>query len=226
VRVLDRLNNSGDKMASEKKEQNKSAEFLLAEFNALQQRVITREEIKANRVNFLLILTSAVVAGVASMYDANTKNDILLVIIPIASIVLIILGIATFHYTIEDSIYVVYYFRRAGRVRRYFLDKSPDIKDYLPFEANDNSPKYRPGVFFNNSENLVVLLNCLNFTVLIVSALYTIVQIELLIIYGVISFLLLLVLQYLYIRIQLSKAERKYSTSLKFPNANIGENEK
>lgn len=56
------------------KQNEQSAEFMIAEFNAIHDRVIGLEQVKANRINFFIILTSAIIAGGASLFDVLSKS--------------------------------------------------------------------------------------------------------------------------------------------------------
>ena len=130
-------------MPTKKKDENKSAEFLLAEFDALHKRVITLEQVKANRINFFMILTSAVVAGGVSLFDKLNAFPYASLLVAGVAFLLTVIGLITLDYSLNDSVTIVFFLRAAGRVRRYFVDKDKDLTPYIAFEPNDDRPRVR-----------------------------------------------------------------------------------
>jgi len=157
-------------------ERQVSAEFLVAEFSALQDQVIRLEEAKSNRVNFFLIVVAAVTAGVSgSIANPNLQHSLGLVFICIASMVLLLLGVATLNELVRYSESIVSLYRRAGRIRRWFVDFDPEIAPYLAFEATDEHPKVdlETGYLtFRGGDAVVLMLNSVTFCVLVIATLY------------------------------------------------------
>jgi hypothetical protein len=118
-------------------ERDFSKDFLIAEFNAIQERAIGFEEIKSGRINFFLIIVAATVAGLASL--ANDLTYFPLVVFA-GAVFLFLLGVSTLRSVMGYSIAIVILFRRAGRIRRWFVSMDKSIEKYVPFEANDDRP--------------------------------------------------------------------------------------
>jgi hypothetical protein len=116
------------------------AEFLLAEFNAIQQRAIQIEQSKSSSINFYLVIVAATIAGVPGILSLVPKEAARVVLIAMFAFILIV-GLLTLDHSVNQAVNIIRLYRRAGKVRRYFLDQENDIKAYLPFEANDALPR-------------------------------------------------------------------------------------
>jgi hypothetical protein len=116
------------------------AEFLLAEFNAIQQRAIQIEQSKSSSVNFYLVIVAATIAGVPGIFSLVPKEAAWIVLIAMFTFIFVI-GLLTLDHSVNRAVTIIYLYRRAGKIRRYFLDQASDIKNYLPFEANDALPR-------------------------------------------------------------------------------------
>lgn len=55
--------------------QNSSAQFLIAEFSAVQNRIASFEQIKSSRVNFFLLIVGATAAGLAAIMQVQAVMD-------------------------------------------------------------------------------------------------------------------------------------------------------
>jgi hypothetical protein len=157
---------------SETNQSNLSVEFLLAEFAAQQSQIIKLEEAKSNRVNFFLVLVAAVAASTSVIIDK-------LIIPANATLALIALGIlvfglATLNELVNYSEAIVSLYRRAGRIRRWFVENNSEITPYLAFDATDERPKYDLSsayLTFRGGDSVILLTNSLAFSVLTVSVL-------------------------------------------------------
>ncbi|MBD2106769.1 hypothetical protein [Nodosilinea sp. FACHB-13] len=116
------------------------AEFLLAEFNAIQQRAVQIEQSKASSVNFYLVIVAATIASIPGVLSLMPKEAARYIVIGTFSFILIV-GLLTLDHSVNQAINIIRLYRRAGKVRRYFLDQAENIKLYLPFEANDSLPR-------------------------------------------------------------------------------------
>jgi len=119
---------------------NFGPEFLLAEFNAIQQRAIQIEQSKSSSINFYLVIVAATIAGVPGMLSFVPPEAVRIVLIAMFLFILIV-GLLTLNHSINQAANIIRLYRCAGRIRRYFLDQSSGIKSYLPFEANDTFPR-------------------------------------------------------------------------------------
>ena len=118
---------------------NTSNDFLIAEFNALQDRAIGFEEIKSGRINFFMIIFAATVAGLSSLSGLTVFPFIVFV----CAVIIFLLGVSTLRSVMSYSVAIVILFRKAGRIRRWFVDSDKRIEKYIPFEANDDRPLIR-----------------------------------------------------------------------------------
>jgi len=119
-----------------------TAQYLLAEFEMLHQRANLQEQIIANKVNFYLLLVSALAGGSILAIDIDSLENHILLLAFILVLILFIVGITTFLQILDYVISSTFFYRRAGRIRKWFLDFNPQIKDYSPFRATDNRPHY------------------------------------------------------------------------------------
>jgi hypothetical protein len=122
---------------------NLAAEFLIAEFNALQQRAAQIEQSKSNSVNFYLVIVAATLAGMPGLANLVPKQATSIVLSS-AFLFIFIVGFLTLDHSINQVVNAIRLYRRAGRIRRYFLDQSYEIQAYLPFEPNDAKPLIAP----------------------------------------------------------------------------------
>jgi hypothetical protein len=119
-------------------DRNFSKDFLIAEFNAIQDRAIGLEEIKSGRINFFLIIVAATVAGLSSLPE-NLKTNYSSIVL-VGAMIVFLLGVSTLKSVMGYSVAIVILFRKAGRIRRWFVNNDKSIEKYIPFEANDDRP--------------------------------------------------------------------------------------
>ncbi len=127
--------------------------FLIAEYQAVLERSLKFEEVKANRINFYLILLGAVLAGFAAVVDTPF---IQLNIFPFSiavALFLLILGWQTLMHSVQYSMVITSLYRVSGRARRWFFDKDNSIVPYLAFEPADNKPGLKIGSLKTNKTN-------------------------------------------------------------------------
>jgi hypothetical protein len=207
----------GERMPTKKKDENKSAEFLLAEFDALHKRVITLEQVKANRINFFMILTSAVVAGGASLSDKLSAYPYTSLLVAGVTFLLAVIGLVTLDYSLNDSVTMVFFLRAAGRVRRYFVDKDKDLTPYIAFEPNDDRPRVRAeGFSFRGSERILLIINCVSASICIAAILAQLFPWFIYLSAGVALMPLIWLFQQIYIKKKLKNAQRNTDAVVRF----------
>ena len=151
-----------------------SAEFLLAEFNALQERAISLEEIKSGRLNFFLLVAGAIIAGLSSLYGNSTFSSMYLIGVLISSVVLFLIGMLTLKNIVDYSIAIVSLYRRAGRIRRWFVDQDSGLNKYVAFEPTDDRPKIKISsnlLAWRGGEPILMVINMVSASALVGSAL-------------------------------------------------------
>lgn len=137
-----------------------SSEFLIAEFNALHERAMHLEEMTSSRVNFLLIVYAATLAILPSIFE-NFPGVALLATLLIALIVMVI-GIMSLNQVVFYSTSVVVFYRRAGRIRRWFVEQSPEITSYVAFLPRDDRPLLElkgSGLVLRGADGVLLALN-------------------------------------------------------------------
>ncbi len=145
-----------------------SAQFLIAEYNALQARAINLEEIKSGRLNFFLLIAGAIVAALSafrgdSIFGYGYRSGVFL-----SAMILLLLGILTLKNSIDYSIAIVLLHRRAGRMRRWFVDHDESIKKYVAFEAADDRPRLKMPtslLAWRGAEPVLLIINVISVSV-------------------------------------------------------------
>lgn len=194
-----------------------SADFLLAEFNALQNRAIALANSQSNRVNFLLIIVAAALAGVSQLANSLALQSYFSAIILATALGILLLGLFTLRQNVDDAGASVILFRRAGRVRLWFVERNPQIAKYVAFEYSDDKPAMDvPFLSFRGGEAVILLINALAFCVAVGTALPLGNLIAVLIV-SLVSFVIAWVSQSYYVHKVLQKGERRSASGVKFP---------
>lgn len=137
-----------------------AAQFMIAEFNALQERAKNYDQMNANRVNFYLLAVAAVVGGLTALGDSPSFPFDYLWLAAGSFIVLLFFGLSTLQHVIDFSGAAVVMYRRAGRIRRWFSDYDRSIQDYLAFEPSDARPLFTtPYVVMRGGEAPLLVIN-------------------------------------------------------------------
>ncbi len=145
---------------SDRESTTSSKEFLLAEFNALQQRATQLEQIKSSAINFFLLIVAATVTGTPTLATLITNNLFKNILLTIAPLLIFIFGLLTLNNSIDLSVAAVAHLRRAGRIRRWFVEQNSMIERYVAWEPVDDRPRiYVPRLSFRGSEVAVSFIN-------------------------------------------------------------------
>jgi hypothetical protein len=138
------------------------SQFLIAEYNALQSRAQSFEQIKSSRLNFFLIVVAAVWAGLASLARIVSLEPYLSSIVIAADVFLLLLGLLTLFDLTGYSAAIIAFYRRAGRVRRWFVDLDADMANYVAFHPADDRPKFTTSMVFiswRGADAVVLMIN-------------------------------------------------------------------
>lgn len=120
--------------------QTASESFLLAEFQAVLDRSLKFEEVKANRINFYLLLFAATTAGFAGVLNVSFVQENIYPIGLGLALFLGVLGWQSLMHSVQYSMAIISLYRVSGRTRRWFYEKNPELFSYLAFEPADNKP--------------------------------------------------------------------------------------
>lgn len=193
-----------------------SANFLLSEFNALQSRAMALGNSQSNRVNFLLIIVAATLAGVSQVVNVAALQPYFRLVIFGAALGILLLGLFTLRQNVEDAAASVILFRRAGRIRLWFVEQNPRIARYVAFEYGDDKPAVdAPFLSSRGGEGVILLINALAFCLVVGMALpfggMTILLSVL------VSFVVAWMSQLCYIHKILKRSERRAADAINFP---------
>jgi len=146
-----------------------ASQFLLAEFNSLQERARSYELIKSSRVNFFLVIVAAVGGIFTTISKMKVVESYFVETLLALSIMVLLLGLLTLNTLIDYSVAIVMFYRRAGRIRKWFVDLKLDIEKYIAFDATDQRPKFTISsrlIHWRGGESVLMLINCLAFSLI------------------------------------------------------------
>jgi hypothetical protein len=197
--------------------------FLLAEFNALQTRAIAMEQAKSNQVNFFLVAVGAITAGIFALSDLQTLQTYLIEVIVITSFLILLLGFATLNQSINYSAASVSLYRRAGRIRQWYLNADEKIKQFVPFIPGDDRPRYWLSfsyAAFRGGDAVILIINSVSFAIFTTGILFLIFQIPSLLVLVIAGLLAIIswYLQQLFIKVRLLKVEAQNIKNIHFPS--------
>jgi len=210
--------NSGDEREDLAKDDLRiSADFLLAEFNALQNRAIAFSNNQSNRVNFLLAVVAAALAGGSQLVGDLALHPYFREVMLATALGILLLGLFTLRQNVDYAVASVILFRRAGRVRLWFVEQDPKIAQYVAFEYGDDRPAMDvPFLSFRGSEAVVLLINALAVCAIVIIALpfRDIISMS---IEALVSLFVAWIGQLYYVRRILRQGERRSAITIKFP---------
>lgn len=119
------------------------AQYLLSEFEVLNQRAMQYEQSIVNKTNFFLATLTAVGGGAILLSTQLTlSTEFYLVGGLILAVALLVLGITTLAQVVDIGASATFLYRRAGRIRKWFLEYDSRLQPYIPFVVGDDSPPY------------------------------------------------------------------------------------
>ena len=201
-------------------------DFLIAEYNALQDRAISLQQARSSRINFFLVVVAAVGAGSANLVGSQGFHISQYQYLPVIGLVafsLLTLGFFTLQQSIDDSVAIVIMYRRAGRIRLWFVEQDTTIAPYVAFHCGDDHPRmFAPYLAWRGAEAAVLVIN----TVLLCAVTLSLVP--------PVSWLMAAVeivaatvvgwfLQTGYVRLRLWRAEQRAEGTVHFPSAEMAE---
>ena len=201
----------------ERSEKSKfSTEFLIHEFNALQSRALNLESIKSSRINFFLIIVVAVTAGVSTVYKEISELRSFLMI---GVLVLFVLGVTTLKHSVDYSAAIVILYRRAGRIRKWFVNENPEIEKYVAFEPNDDRPLFDISILaWRGGEAVILIINAMLLSIASTFAFYRFqTQLTYNVILAIVVFVVVWFGQNIFIYRRLRKADRIEQKNIYFP---------
>lgn len=119
------------------------APFMVAEFETLTSRILSIEQTQATRVNFYIVIITAIFGGLVLLLQNQTSQASFYLFAIAASLLAFLFGIALLTEYVELAAQVVFLYRRAGRIRRWFHDKNPSVLPYLAWTPGDDTPPFK-----------------------------------------------------------------------------------
>jgi hypothetical protein len=135
--------------------------FMLTEYEHLTELLLYTKEVGHTRVQFWLSIVSAVGGLLAVLFQLGGGSQTFFCTLVIACIVLFLIGGTIFRKLIHRTITTVEYLRALGKIKRYFVDKAPEVAKHLYFPARDDRPSFRydPHMMGSSLRGLVVTIN-------------------------------------------------------------------
>lgn len=196
--------------------------FMLAEFTTLQERAAHLEQVKSTQVNFFLIMVAAIIAGVSGFSNLSTFQAYIPYSIFVASLLIFLLGFATLYQSVNYSMSIVSFYRRAGRIRRWFVNIDKDLAPYVAFPAGDDRPKFkltRSYLAFRGGDVVLLIVNSASFTsilALLMTSIFNFQPMAILILIVIFAILAWLFQQQI-VYLRLAKAEERDLKNIHFP---------
>ena len=147
---------------------DRSAQYLLAEMQTINEKATLYEQIKSNRVNFFLLIVGATGASFSFLSRHPALKGYEIWLAQALSILVLVLGFFILRDMTEYSAAIIFQYRWAGRIRRWFLEDNLSLEKHLPFRAVDDRPKFtESNIFWKSSETIILLINCYLFALII-----------------------------------------------------------
>ena len=139
------------------------AQYLISEFEMLHQRAEAHEQFIASKTNFFVGLTTATLGGLLFLLNESVggvATQVIMVVGFFALVFLLIVGWVIFKQSVDMVASAAIYYRRAGRVRQWFVDNAPSVEKYIPFTVTDERPPlYVPHAPLRDFNTIVASVN-------------------------------------------------------------------
>jgi hypothetical protein len=137
------MNLGAEKMQSSKEhvENSTSPEYMLEEYKMLRERFHSLRDEAIIRMNFFLTLTSAIIGGI--LIIGNNISPILVRPMLLAALVLLAgVGIDVVNFMVTRDEVTDRVERGMSRVRRYFTEREPLLKNFIVYPDHDEPTNY------------------------------------------------------------------------------------
>ena len=213
-------------MQKQSKPEEHSVDFMLAEFETLRCLRSDISSVGESRANILLATVSGGLVGLALLNESSGLEEVVPLITGVVLAGLLFLGLITFGRIIERDINIKLYARGLNRIRRYFVQLDPDLREYLLLPISDDRPRFKTLGWLPSSgqifslESMVAVINSTVATVIVSAFTMGILELENMqvAIIAILAFLVVCVAQYRYMSIRFKKAENQ--TETRFPSHN------
>lgn len=171
-------------------------------------------------MTLFLTLTTTIVGVSVALYQFKLPLQSLEGTMLVSALGILLLGITTFHRLLERSMQGTEYLRAINRIHHYFIERAPQIEEYLFWAAYDNIPHYdQRGVGGAETREVIMVIDCavagaaLGLGVLLIDSNLIVLAVLL----GLVGFALSLIGHQGYERFTLNREERRKSSLVRFP---------
>lgn len=148
------------KPTADKLSKDALAQHLTTELDLLNQSVFHARDMLMNKVNFFLVLVTAIGSGLFLMAGVDTLR---IMVVPIACLVvgiLLLMGVNTLQQGLDLSGSAITYHRRAGRIRKWFVEQDSSVEPFMPFTVADNMPRISSNfINLRGTESILLIMN-------------------------------------------------------------------
>ncbi len=135
-------------------------QYLVAEFEVLQQRATQQEQAIANKINLYTASVSVVAGGMFVALDKLLSYGMFLPIAGTVFVLFFLTGMATLWQILDLHASTIIFYRRAGRIRQWFLNLDSSVKAHIPFTVTDDAPAfYTRKAPLRGVESVILLIN-------------------------------------------------------------------
>lgn len=136
------------------------AQHMTAELQILNQSADHARDMLMSKVNFFLVLTTAIGGGLAYILTNAELRDYFRPSACVVIFILALMGLNTLRQGLDLSASVITYYRRAGRIRQWYADQAPELVPYFPFTLGDNMPRMSSSfINLRGAESILLLTN-------------------------------------------------------------------
>ncbi len=198
-----------------------SEEFLIAEFNALQQRASDYEQLKNNRVNFFLIVVAASIAILPTMIEKFQAYE--WIAAAFVSLAILLIGLVTLNQVVVYSISIVAFYQRAGRIRRWFVEQNKRISSFVAFAPRDDRPLVKLSTAFlalRGGDTILIAINSMALaaiSVVVLQSSIAYVNQVVIVVFGTATVIVFWLLQYQWVKHKLQTASKQLEREIHFP---------
>ena len=136
------------------------AHYLVTELDGLTQRALHFEQALMNKINFYLVVVTAILGGLILLSQSDALTGFLLPVALLVCFFLHLMGWMTLSQGLQLSYMTIAMYRRSGRIRQWFVDHEATLAPYTPFSHGDDRPlfyaNYAP---LRNIEAILLLVN-------------------------------------------------------------------
>ncbi len=117
--------------------------FLMAEYSELNEELKRQRDSRLRRLNFFVTITSSVLGGLIIVSGFGSITTVQFHFISLGALFfLLLIGWGTFRYSVERDIKTDEHIRAIARIRHYFVELDPIIKEHLTWQDNDEPTHY------------------------------------------------------------------------------------